>query len=459
MCRPGCPAAAAAWPADPADHQAGPAPVEGSGPRPGRWLRSRTDHPAVAALIALLAAVAFALARWQIWAHGNIGRFILVGRHFATPARLPPGIPLAPTYGYDGQFFYRLALDPANLSRTAYGISMDRPYRYMRIGYPALTWLVSLGQHSLVPVALVAVNIAAIGAMAYFGAVFARQAGRHALAGLLLAGYFGLITSLSRDTAEPLAAACLLAGLLAIRARRQVLAAALLAFGALTRETVMVAVAAIAIVRVIGMVRGRPRPDQHGPDQPRPDQHGPDQHGPDQHGPDQHGPGRDDLPWVVPAVVFAVWQVVVKAATGSIPLLADGGRNAGAPFIAPLSALKTALVHLNVHQFDQYDLWLLEVAILALLSVVALTALRSTSAPVHERLAFVLYLVEICVVTPSTWSSLDADLRSFIEVYLLALIILLGTPRRSIWTTLLPGLGAVMLPALIVVTQRRLTGS
>ncbi len=383
------PAAAAARPADPADHQAGPAPVEGSGPRPGRWLRSRTDHPAVAALIALLAAVAFALARWQIWAHGNIGRFILVGRHFATPARLPPGIPLAPTYGYDGQFFYRLALDPANLSRTAYGITMDRPYRYMRIGYPALTWLVSLGQHSLVPVALVAVNIAAIGAMAYFGAVFARQAGRHALAGLLLAGYFGLITSLSRDTAEPLAAACLLAGLLAIRARRQVLAAALLAFGALTRETVMVAVAALAIVRVIGMVRGR------------------------------HGPGRDDLPWVVPSVVFAVWQVVVKAATGSIPLLADGGRNAGAPFIAPLSALKTALVHLNVHQFDQYDLWLLEVAILALLSVVALTALRSTSAPVHERLAFVLYLVEICVVTPSTWSSLDADLRSFIEVYLL----------------------------------------
>ena len=212
------------------------------------------------------------------------------------------------------------------------------------------------------------------------------------------------------------------------------LAAALLAFGALTRETVMVAVAALAIVRVIGMVRGQP-------------------------GPDQHGPGRDDLPWVVPSVVFAVWQVVVKAATGSIPLLADGGRNAGAPFIAPLSALKSALAHLNVHQFDQYDLWLLEVAILALLSVVALTALRSTSAPVHERLAFVLYLVEICVVTPSTWSSLDADLRSFIEVYLLALIILLGTPRRSIWTTLLPGLGAVMLPALIVVTQHRLTGS
>jgi hypothetical protein len=76
---------------------------------------------------------------------------------------------------------------------------------------------------------------------------------------------------------------------------------------------------------------------------------------------------------------------------------------------------------------------------------------------VHERLAFVLYLVEICVVTPSTWNSLDADLRSFIEVYLLAVIILLGTPRRSLGARLLPTLAALTLPALIVVTQRRLT--
>jgi hypothetical protein len=76
---------------------------------------------------------------------------------------------------------------------------------------------------------------------------------------------------------------------------------------------------------------------------------------------------------------------------------------------------------------------------------------------VYERLAFVLYLVEICVVTPSTWNSVDADLRSFIEVYLLAVIILLGTPLRGLGARLLPWLAALTLPALIVVTQRRLT--
>jgi hypothetical protein len=211
-----------------------------------------------------------------------------------------------------------------------------------------------------------------------------------------------------------------------------VLAAALLAYGALTRETVMVAVAAIAIMRVIGILRGQLTGSR---------------------------PGREDLAWVIPAVAFTAWQVVVKAATGSVPLLADGGRNAGAPFIAPLQAFRHNLAHVHLHQFEQYDLWFLELAILACFSVVALLCLRSTKAPVHERLAFILYLIEICIVTPSTWSSLDADMRSFIEVYLLAVVILLSTPRRTLGAWLLPELAALTMPALIVITQRRLTGS
>jgi hypothetical protein len=341
-------------------------------------------------------------------------------------------MPVAKTYGYDGQFFYRLALNPLNFHHTAYGVTMDRPYRYMRIGYPALAWLVSAGQHALVPVVLVVINIAAIGALGYLGAMFAIRGGRHALAGLLIPGYFGLLTSLSRDTAEPLAAALLLAGLLAIRGRRPVLAAVLLAFGALTRETVMVGVAAIAIMRVAGLLRRRITGAR---------------------------PGREDLAWLIPSVVFAAWEVVVKAAIGSVPLLADGGRNAGAPFIAPLQAFRHNLAHIHLHQFEQFDLWFWELAILVCFSVAALLCLRATSAPGHERLAFVLYLVEICVVTPSTWNSLDADMRSFIEVYLLAVIILLGTPRRALGAWLLPSMAALTVPALIAITQRRFTGS
>ena len=162
---------------------------------------------------------------------------------------------------------------------------------------------------------------------------------------------------------------------------------------------------------------------------------------------------------MIPAAAFAAWQVLVWAAIGSVPLLADGGRNAGAPFIAPVRAFVHNLGHVHLHQFEQYDLWFLELAILVCFSLAALLCLRSTSAPGHERLAFVLYLIEICVVTPSTWNSLDADMRAFIEVYLLAVIILLGSPRRTLGAWLLPSLAGLMLPALIDITQRRFTGS
>lgn len=396
-----------------------------------RWLVTRSDRPIVPGSIALLTALAFVLARWQTWAKGDITRFILVGRHFATPSQLPRGVAVAPTYGYDGQFFYRLALNPVNFSHIAYGIRVDQPYRYMRIGYPWLTWLVSFGQHVLVPVILVVINIVAIGAIGYLGGMFARQGGRHALAGLVLPAYFGLLTSLSRDTAEPLAAACLLGGLLAIRARRPVLAGLLLAYGALTRESVMVAVAAVAIVDFIGVIRRRR----------------------------SVRPGRDDLAWALPAAAFVAWQVVVRVAVGRFPLLVDANGNTGSPFITPLKAVEHNLTHINLHHFEQYDLWFTELAILILLAVAALLCLRSTDAPVHERLALVLYMVEICVVSPSTWYSLDADLRSFIEVYLLAAIILLGTPRHRLRAWLLPALEVLLIPALIVVTQRRLVGS
>jgi hypothetical protein len=272
----------------------------------------------------------------------------------------------------------------------------------MRIGYPAITWLFSFGQQALVPYMLVAVNIAALGALGYLGAVIARQGGRHAAWGLLLPGYFGLVTSLSRDTAEPVAAAFLVAGLLALRARRPVLASLLLAFAALTRETAMVAVAAIAIVRLAGLLRRRSRP------------------------------GREDVAWLLPAVVFVAWQAVVYVFSGAVPLFADTGRNAGTPLIAPFVAIGHNLGRVDLIGYTAADVWLAELAILLIFAIAALRSMRTSLAPAHERLALVLFLVEICVVTPDTWNSLSADLRSFVEVYLLAVILLLSRPRGPV---------------------------
>ena len=142
--------------------------------RSGRGsLLARLNSPIASGLIALLGWLAFALARWQTWAAGHVSLFVMAGHTYSQHANLPH----VPSKGYDGQFYYRLALDPFNWSKTAYGITMDQSYRYTRIGYPILAWLVSLGQHQFVPVALVVINLLGVAAMAYLGGIFARDRG------------------------------------------------------------------------------------------------------------------------------------------------------------------------------------------------------------------------------------------------------------------------------------------
>jgi hypothetical protein len=401
-------------------------------PSPSRSWHARLigflDRPAACGFLALLATLGFALARWQRWSKGHVSSWILVGQKFAGPG-LAPGIGLRTGTGYDGQFFYRLAMNPADLSKTAYGITFDAPYRLMRIGYPALVWLASLGHGSLVPMMLVAVNVAAMVAMAIAGGMFARDGGHHALFGLLIPMYFGLLTSVARDTAEPVACAFLLGGLLALRRRRPVLAGVLLAGGVLTRETVLVAVAAIAVVRCGSLLRQRQRP------------------------------GRPDFAWLLPAIAFPAWELVCRFATGTVPLLADGNQNAGTPFVAAFDAIRGNVASLSWTQFSNVDDWVLELAVLIIVAALALCCWRRSQSPLPERIALAGYLIEICVVTPSTWDSLNADMRSFVEVYVMAIVILLGVPRSRRAGWLLATAAAWALPALYLTAMHRLVWS
>jgi hypothetical protein len=370
----------------------------------GTALRSRADHVLVPGLIALVAVSAEVVARVLLRLGGNVSGLALIGDVYGHPGQLPPGVRVFHYAGYDGQFYYRMARNPASLHWSAYGVTLDQWYRLVRIGYSALAWLGSAGTPAALPYALVAINLLAIGAIGVLGGVAAQQAGRHALWGLLLAGYFGFATSVARDLTEPLAAACLLGGILAWRGRRFGWAAGLFAFGALTRETALVAPFALGVTRLVAFARRRARP------------------------------GAQDLAWLVPGAAFVAWEVVLKQATGVFPILGDGGKNAGVPLLAALRAIG--------HNFGHPDspvpgapaaviIWDLEFLVLAAFALAALLALRRTSVPVYERAAFVLYLVEIFCLAPTNWDGY-ADLRSFTEVYLLAVLILFAVPRRHL---------------------------
>jgi hypothetical protein len=384
------------------------------------------NRPLVPGVVAFLGWLGFALARWQIWAKGHLSLFIMAGHVYTHRGQLPRGLLLVPSAGYDGQFYYRLALDPANWNATAFGITMDQSYRYTRIGYPLVAWLVSAGQHQLVPAALVAINLVAVAAMAMLGGMFARESGRHALWGLAFAAYFGLVISVGRDTAEPLAEACMLGGLLAYRRGRYVLTAGLFAFGAITRETILLAPVAIAITRLIAMGRRRT------------------------------GPGVADLTWVVPAVVYGLLEVAVHfVVKGEFPLLANSSRNLTVPFTALVDALKYDIAHINTSHLSPTDINLLEYATLGLFIVAGLAVLWVTTAPVHERLAFVFFVLQLGLLSSQIWTSTFGDGRSLIEPYLMAVVLLFATPRRYLSWRYLSLIAACAVPALLVVTRRR----
>ena len=393
-------------------------------------LWSRLNHPLVPGIIAFLGWLGFALARWQIWAKGHLSLFIMAGHVYTHRAQLPRGLLLVPSAGYDGQFFYRLALDPANWNATAFGITMDQSYRYTRIGYPILAWIFSLGQHQLVPVVLVVVNLLGVAAMAVLGGMFARDAGRHALWGLAFVAYFGLVISVGRDTAEPVAEACMLGGLLAYRrggTRMYLLATALFAYGAITRETILFAPAAIAVTRLIAIVRRRANP------------------------------GLADLTWLGPAVAFGLVELAVHVVVkGEFPVLANSGRNLTAPFTALAHALKYNAAHLSTAHLSPIDIAMLEYATLAIFILAGFAVLMLTSAPGHERLAFVFFVLQLGLLSSQIWTSTFGEGRSLIEPYLMALVLLVSTPKRLLSWRYLGLIAACVLPALAVVARRRI---
>lgn len=368
----------------------------------GRHVRhgplQRLDTPVVPAVISAVAGVAYVLARLVVVAKGDITRFVMAGADFVNPAAAPRGLHVFPGTGYDGQFYYRLALDPANLSRTAYGITLDAGFRIQRIGLSALSWLAAGGQRSLVPDSEVAVNLAALVVLAGLGGVLARDSGRHAAWGLLVSGYWGFVFSIGRDLPEVVASCFLVGGLVAMRRTRPVVAGLVFAGAVLTLETTLDVVIAVGLVSVVEVLRRR------------------------------RGPGWRDLAWAIPAAAFVGWQLVGLAASGRLPMRADGGDNLGVPVVHAVGA--------TVHYLERLPqtgalIWLGELFVLAVVTLGAAWCIRRSRAPSWEKVAWAISLVVALSLSAGVWYG-RANFRGFEDLYLLSSIVLLGS-RRRLW--------------------------
>lgn len=207
-----------------------------------------------------LAAVVF-LTLWVRHLGGDVSRLVVAGDAFVDTAASPPCLAVnAGSGGYDGQFYYRLALAPLSTAPALAGIRFDYPiYRAQRIVYPVVAGLLARGDACRLLWTLPLVNVLALMLLVGIGAQYLIELELPPLAAFALGLWPGFLFSLARDTTEPLATALLLAGIIDA-VRRRPIAIVWLSLAGLTRETTLVAAVVIGGFGVVESVRRR-RPD------------------------------------------------------------------------------------------------------------------------------------------------------------------------------------------------------
>ncbi len=141
--------------------------------------------------------------------------------------------------GYDGQFTYFIALDPASASAKIEQLGDFPAYRFQRILHAALARLLALGQPEMIPWAMLAINLVALaaGTAALEELLVIEGAGRwYALTYGLFGGIFFAVRV---NTTEPLAYGLVLVGMLMGARGRLNWQAVLLALAALAKETTL----------------------------------------------------------------------------------------------------------------------------------------------------------------------------------------------------------------------------
>ena len=354
---------------------------------PERSLRAWLDRPLVTALAAVLFGCIVVAA--QLAREGDVSAFVRAAPPWVNAAAVPADLHVG-SAGYDGEFYYALALDPLTDRRTDHGVTLDLPaYRQQRIVYPLLAWAVSLGDARRVPWALVIVNLVGLAAIGWLGGRLAHGARRHASWGLLFALYPGFVITLTSDLTEIVAASFVLAALLWLRGRRTVRAAGALSLAVLSRETTVLLAAVAGLAALVASWR-RPR---------------------------------RWVPLLLPGIVFVGWQLFL-AAHWHEAATREGATAVSLPFLGLLVALWA-----DPQRFAPLRLavWAAIVVFVVAMVLIGVRSVGSARTP-HERWAFYAYLALATVLEVNIWAT-GAVLRALTELAMLTALLALGSSR------------------------------
>ncbi|HEX8071516.1 MAG TPA: hypothetical protein VF546_16290 [Pyrinomonadaceae bacterium] len=389
-----------------------------------RWL-ARLDTPdAACALVALVVGLFLFQLLHRTW---RPAEFIFAGGavdQTQVPVEIPKrnGSP-----GYDGQFYFRLALKPYTHARTEYGIELDAPARrQQRIFYPLLAWLLAFGQPLLLPALLVFINGCALCALAWLGGAYFQTHGRHALWGALLSLYPGLLQTLRADLPEALEVALIVASLLLLSRGRTAAATLALVLAVLTCETALVV--ALAAFAAAALARRKPVGNDNANaargEDARSDVAS--------HSNDVAAHCGDEARhvkwfyWAAPLSVFAGWQLVLYRVWVEWPVWATLKE-----YGLPLRGLGTLVGALVAGTAQAPRRTLIELVALAACAALAASLWRATAAPAHVRLAWAAYAALALLLGAAAWSLDWNFLRALSEFYALGVIVVVRGRGRA----------------------------
>jgi hypothetical protein len=209
--------------------------------------------------------------------------------------------------GSDPRFFYEVARSPLGdggaFSRL--GIPFESSYRYGRIGYPLLGWLLAFGHPAWLTFTLEALNLAAIIAVPLLSLGLLDAYGVAPLGGLLTAFVPGLYVLATHAYSDGLLVAILLLGYLLEARGGRIAAKGAFAYATLVKETAILAILAM-------FIRALRRRDL-----------------------------RDASGWALAVVPYFAWATWVRFRVGEFPFLSNdpSRKNAlSAPFVALFDA-------------------------------------------------------------------------------------------------------------------------
>ena len=359
---------------------------------------NRFDSPWIPTTIVALLYALFILFRLANFGF-NPSSFVVAGDKYCDPTLVPANlVVLEDSDGYDGQFFYRIALDPFTTKEVDFGIRLDRsPYRHQRILYPLLVWLLSFGIPSLAPAAMILVNYVTLCIMAWLASLYSKSLSKHSLWGILLPLYPGFVLTLSRDLAEILEVCLLVAGLLCLRKSKLAPATILVSLAVFTKETALLVPVGALLLWCYGGVGGRRFSDI-----------------------EPHF-------FIVPLLCYFFWQLVLFFIWQKFPII-SGQPNIGVPLVGFLGFFfNVAGMKTKVELF-----FLVELIFVLAFAVGVFSSLRSTKNMWQiEKLAWVLYGILLLHLTQVVWVEDWAYFRAMSEFYVLGTMILL-TERKAI---------------------------